>query len=166
MKKLIIISGVPGSGKSTFIKEHFTTDNAIIISRDEIRFGMLEDGEDYFAHEDEVWNEYVAQIKEAIKFGDKDIVLDATHLNESSRSKILLALGKLTANVEVISLYVECSLETCLDRNEQREGRRFVPRGQIRRMFFCATKPKLEEGFSKLYIYNSETNKLKEREEE
>lgn len=159
------MSGVPGSGKSTFIKEHFTTENAIIISRDEIRFGILQDGEDYFSHENEVWNEYIAQAKEAIKYGDKDIVLDATHLNEASRSKVLLALGKLTADVEVISLYVKCSLETCLDRNEQREGRRLVPRGQIRRMFFSATKPKLEEGFNKLYIYNSETNKLKERVE-
>ena len=58
---LYISCGVPGSGKSTFLKNH-TKPNEAIISRDEIRFNLLKDGEDYFSHENEVFDKFVDNI--------------------------------------------------------------------------------------------------------
>ena len=134
MKKLIIISGVPGSGKSTFIKEHFTTDNAIIISRDEIRFGMLEDGEDYFAHENEVITLWLEKITNAINNPEvEDIYIDATHLTEKSRAKVLNKLPK--GDYFITTVFFDVPLETCIKRNDNRSGRAFVPHSVIRRMY-------------------------------
>ena len=62
-KNLYLLAGVPGSGKSTWLKQH-APDNSIIISRDQIRFSLLQDGEDYFAHESEVFFEFINQIKD------------------------------------------------------------------------------------------------------
>ena len=50
-KKVWILSGVPGSGKTTWVKEQIAKRGGVHCSRDEVRFAMLKDGEDYFAHE-------------------------------------------------------------------------------------------------------------------
>ena len=46
--------GCPGSGKSTWAKKHLP--DTYYVSRDEVRFSLLQDGEDYFSHEKEVFN--------------------------------------------------------------------------------------------------------------
>ena len=148
--------GIPGSGKSTWIQNHknFFGDNFIVISRDAIRFSILKEDDEYFSKEDEVWKEYVNQINSALEKYD-NIILDATHLNEKSRSKVLRAIN-LTKDIEVNSIMINTSLNKSLEQNEQRTGRERVPRGQVRRMFFQTTKPSLDEGFDQIYIYNPE----------
>lgn len=161
MNKLFLMIGVPGSGKSTFLKTHMNTFNdGIVISRDEIRFSKLQEGEDYFAHETEVWEDYIAAIKDALKW-HKEVYLDATHLSRGSRLKVFNALGVALNDVEVNCIFFQAPLEICLDRNEMREGRKYVPRGQIRRMFYQLQKPDFEEGFTKIYTYNVKTDKMK-----
>ena len=53
-KKVWILCGIPGSGKSTWIRKQIAENGGVHCSRDEIRFSLLKDGEDYFAHENEV----------------------------------------------------------------------------------------------------------------
>ena len=53
-KKVWLLSGIPGSGKTSWAKKRIEEHGGIHCSRDEIRFSVLEDDEDYFAHEDEV----------------------------------------------------------------------------------------------------------------
>ena len=64
MSKLILMCGVPGSGKSTYLKVHepWFNESHVIVSRDEIRFSLLQEGEEYFSHEKEVWNIFVNKI--------------------------------------------------------------------------------------------------------
>ena len=50
MKRIYILMGTPAAGKSTFLKK---IKNGLIVSRDAIRFSLLKEGEDYFAHETE-----------------------------------------------------------------------------------------------------------------
>ena len=50
MSKLYLMAEAPGSGK-TYWATHHLTENDKYISRDEIRFSMLEDKDDYFARE-------------------------------------------------------------------------------------------------------------------
>ena len=45
---LYISCGIPGSGKSTFLKKHFGPDE-LIVSRDDIRFQVLGEAEEYFS---------------------------------------------------------------------------------------------------------------------
>ena len=55
-KILYLMCGIPGSGKSHWAKG---VKDAVIVSRDAIRFNLLKDGEDYFAHEDEVVETFI-----------------------------------------------------------------------------------------------------------
>ena len=50
MKELVLMMGVPGSGKSTYAHNIIKTGD-IYISRDEIRYSMLAEDDDYFAKE-------------------------------------------------------------------------------------------------------------------
>ena len=88
MAILYILCGPSACGKSTwrdaFIAEHSDQDIRYV-SRDEIRFSMLEEGEDYFAHEKEVFKKFVSTLAQTLVDGF-DVIADATHLNEFSRS--------------------------------------------------------------------------------
>lgn len=149
-KTLKVMCGIPGSGKSTWCRDHIPA-TAKIISRDEIRFSLVSDTEEYFSHESEVWKEFISQIKFALETYE-EVVADATHLNEASRTKLLRALGTSLKDVKVEAIFMATPLDVALERNETREGRAFVPRGQIRRMFHQATIPVFEEGFNKVSI--------------
>ena len=133
--KLYISCGVPGSGKTTFLKKIVKKDEAII-SRDDIRFTLVKKGEPYFSHEKEVFNQFINIIAEHINSGI-NVYADATHLSQASRNKLLTALKAANctpAAVEVI--YFDIPLDTCLERNEKRKGTRaYVPKSVIRRMF-------------------------------
>ena len=131
-KTLWLIAGVPGSGKSTFLANHTNNSKAKIISRDAIRFKLLGDGDAYFKNEDIVWNMYVDAIKNSLQ-ENEHTVLDATHLNERSRNKILDRLNLDDVNINVI--YFKVPLNVCIDRNAQRTGRAHVPTDVITKMY-------------------------------
>ena len=74
--------GPSGSGKTTWVKNQMKNMKypSAHISRDEIRFAKLKEGEDYFAHEDEVFEEFCKKAQEAIDGEPLAIFIDATHL--------------------------------------------------------------------------------------
>ena len=171
MSKLIIGTGVPGTGKSTWIKSH-TTLSDYIVSRDEIRFKLLDeagltDPADYFAREDEVWALFIAEIEKGLRRG-YTVWADATHLSRKGRLKLLHALSVKPSEIEVIDFW--CPLTVAFERNAKRANTRgFVPRGQIRRMFEQreATEfgESLEFPYSKIYMIDTVTNQIEIREE-
>ena len=158
--KLYLLMGAPGSGKSTYLKERFSQP-PIVVSRDAIRFSMVKENEEYFSKEKEVFKEYIEQIRTAIKF-NAEVFADATHLNETSRAKVLRALGSDLKDVEVNVIWVRVPVEVAIERNENRVGTRaYVPKSVIHRMYSQATMPIKEEGFEHIYIVD-ENGKEKE----
>ena len=142
-KKIYILCGVPGSGKSTWARKQIEEldGKGIIISRDVIRFSMLGEDDAYFAHEDEVFNEFIRQVQEAINDQEHtSIFIDATHLNEKNRNKVLSRLWHMDKDV-VIGVYFDIPLEECLRRNALRTGRALVPETVIKNMYESLTKP-------------------------
>lgn len=133
-KKVWILSGVPGSGKSTWARNRVAQFGGTICSRDEIRFSLLKDGEDYFSHEDEVWALLIEKITTAITNPEvNDIYIDATHLTEKAREKLFKELPKDVCFITTV--FFDVPLETCIERNDNRSGRAFVPHSVIRRMY-------------------------------
>ena len=146
MSKMYVVIGAPGCGKSTNIQNHLK-ENELVISRDKIRFGMLNDNDEYFSKEKEVYNEFIKQIDAAIA-ADATFYVDQTSLNAAARNKLFSRLKKKPD--KVIGIYFTTSLDTILQRNAQRTGRALVPEEAVMNMFNSLTKPTLEEGFDEI----------------
>lgn len=129
--------GASGSGKTWFAKNKLMKGSRWgYISRDEVRFSIVKDDEDYFSHEKEVFNKFVEKIAAELNWFSDNVVADATHLNWGSRRKLLKALEKYISleEVDVIPVVIEAKLEDILERNKLRSGRARVPEEVIRRM--------------------------------
>lgn len=160
MKELIILVGIPGSGKTTFAKEYWMKNigSTAYVSRDDIRYSFLQESEGYFEHEGRVFEKYIQDIQDAIE-NNQIIICDATHLTEKARNKVLdnLDLSKI-GNINII--YFDIPIEKCLEYNELRTGRAKVPRGAIRRMGLSIEKPSYSEKYGlkyKIYTYDGST---------
>lgn len=157
MSKLIMMVGIPGSGKSTWLYQNKKIDE-FIVSRDTIRFTLLQENDDYFSKEDEVWEIYVARIESLLKAG-ATVYADATHLNHGARLKLLKALDIIPDEIEVI--YFKVPLEVAQERNAQRAGRAYVPPEAIAKMYRALEEPKRHEGiftYNKIYIIDENGN--------
>ncbi len=145
---LYIMCGVPASGKSTWAKKFcqsliLSGYKAIVISRDEIRFSLLDNTDEYFAKEKRVFEEYCSQIQEYIDKGYQ-VIADATQITAASRSKLLNNL-EINKGVLVYCVNVDMPLEICIELDKQREGRRSVGTDVIRKMLQQKTRPSLNE---------------------
>lgn len=143
-KNLWLLVGIPGSGKSTWALEQLNAlpnEHGHWISRDMIRFGLIKEDEEYFSKEKEVFNLFVRAVQTDIDSDFiTDIYVDATHINEASREKLLGRLKNLD-KVNLNAIVFDISLETCLERNAQRTGRACVPETAIRNMYKNLTDP-------------------------
>lgn len=80
-----------------------------------------------------------------------NVYADATHLNITSRNKLLNSITEKPTSIEAIIFKVP--LETCLRRNKMREGTRaFVPEDVIKKMYNSFTIPTFNERFDKIHI--------------
>lgn len=144
---LYIMVGIAGSGKSYFAKHRLCEGkmHTIYISRDEIRYSMMNDGDKYFDKEDAVFNEFVRRIKLHLSIGADAVIADATHLHWGSRRKLLNALGLLHNNVyrnlSIIPVVMNTDIVTAIQRNNSREGQAKVPENIIMNMYNSMTSP-------------------------
>lgn len=140
-KHLWLLSGIPGSGKSTFArqaKRNLAQENvhADIVSRDEIRFNLIGDAGDYFSKETEVFEAFIEEINRGLSSEGYDIVIaDSTLLNVGSRNKLISRIivpNNISVDIWICPFLTD--LNTCLLRNASREGRRRVPDSVIKDM--------------------------------
>lgn len=163
MKKLYVLVGAPGSGKSTWAATHISSmpAPAFYVSRDEVRFSLVSEGDSYFSKEKEVYRKFISLIKDGLQNYDITVA-DATHLNVASRAKLLRALGTSLQGVEVSAIVIQNSLADTLAQNRNRlKTRSFVSEDRVRVMFNSMTIPSFEEGFDKVYIYNAKNEGAK-----
>lgn len=154
-KNLYLTVGISGSGKSTALyKLAEKNPNAVIVSRDTIRFQLIGENDSYFAKEKEVFKQYVEKIQRFLDNG-YDVYADATHLNYASRKKLLSNL-KIDNNTRINILYFRVPLSVCIERNSVRSGMAFVPLEVIKRQFQNLKFPTFAE-IDELHYYSIST---------
>lgn len=129
MKKLLILNGIMGAGKSTFIKENKLED--FVLSSDELRikmagFDMSESGLVISSRKDrQVWQILHTMLETRMEMGLFTVV-DAMHLHtrDFKKYKELADLYGYKINVK---RFDDISLEELLDRNTKRESYKQIP---------------------------------------
>lgn len=145
-----MMMGCAGSGKSTWLANRAPKD-AIIVSRDAIRFSMITDTDEYFAKEPLVYKEFVRQIQEGLKTG-RDVYIDSTNLHINGRKKLLDDIGRTNYD-SVIIIWIDTDLPQILNQNALRTGRSRVPENVITDMYNHMQYPSFKEGFEEIIRY-------------
>jgi predicted kinase len=148
MSKLYILTGIPASGKSTYVEKHMNPKTDTYVSRDEVREWLFPEGQYYYykPHEMEelVFKKYIELINIDLIHG-YNVYADATHLTKKIRKEVLKRVSSKADMIE--SIYIDSPLQKCLAKNLERTGRRKVPTERIIEMHNKLQKPTLEEGF-------------------
>ncbi len=140
MKKVYVMVGIPGSGKSTWIKNQ--NSDWCVISPDQI----LEERYNYEWTPERAAEGWAVSFQ---RFGAEllkgtTIVWDATFTSEIMRSSVLhISKG---AGYQVEAVFCDTDLSICKDRNQIRD-REPVPDSTIDRMYATLSPPTVDEGF-------------------
>jgi len=152
MKHLIILSGIPGAGKSTLcesLKAQYGED--VILSPDTIRemCGCIvrdADGNPVEISQDAnglVFNIFYKMMRARMEHG-ATIVVDATNTSKNALKQMRELAEEF--GYEVTLHRVECPLEVVLERNLHR-GYKAVPEAVIRRMYDAFTNFEFEDWY-------------------
>lgn len=145
MQTVYIMTGIAGSGKSTWILEN-KSPSSIVISKDVIRKELWDKEDEYFDNEKEVKTLFYTQLENALE-NYNTIYIDGVNLTVKSRRRIL---SRIPQNVKKISVFVDVNLETALKQNSNRTGRARVPEEVIEFHYRILQVPTLDEGFEEL----------------
>lgn len=154
-KELIMLTGMPGCGKSTYRKP-FAMD---FVSSDHfIEEFAQATGKTY----GEVFSDYAkeaeqlmyAHLKDLLSNGVRQIVWDQTNLNAKTRKKKLQQFNEMGGkDYRKISLFFEPDLLLTMQRNEERRERgRSIPVHVLESMYASIEVPKKAEGFD--YVFH------------
>lgn len=138
-KTLVLIVGLPGSGKSTFATKHFPLDT--IISNDFLKQQITNNPGNMVMHEQ------AFALAKKIAFSrleeGKIVVIDAQNLTESARRPFYFAAEKFGAKVTAI--FLDTDIETSIERDRQRGDKVGEAYIRGRKGEYTATKRLLEK---------------------
>ena len=122
-----VMVGAQGSGKSTYAEKLAETENAVIISGDDVRAELYGSAEIQGTWS-EIWDRFDELVSEACGM---PIILDGTFYRKSYREEAVTLLSSYGyTDIEVV--VINPTLETCLKRNRERS--RNVPEYVIQEM--------------------------------
>ena len=156
MNKIILAIGVPGSGKTTFVKEFAQKNDYIYICPDDIREELTGSAADQSKNR-EVWDEARKRLSEFLKNG-KTVVFDAAFTYGEARKKFI-AFAKEHGAQKVEGIFFNTPLDVIKERNQNRE--RKVIESELDRMNndLSALLPTVEDGFDSVFTVD-ENQKL------
>ena len=136
--EMIIFTGIPASGKSTFYEQNFA-ETHIHISLDILHTRNREN----------------KMLEETLTSG-KSCVIDNTNVSAEERKKYIAA-GK-RHGFKVIGYYFRSAIYECRIRNNQRQGKKQVPEVALRNKAAHLERPSMQEGFDELFYVKIESN--------
>ena len=161
MNNLYVLCGIPGCGKTTWTRKKMNENTSstdpkwVYVSRDEVRFSMIKEEDDYFSKEKQVFEEFVNRLCGNLSdTWTQNVIADATHLNEISRDKLINAIRRKRPNLplHITMVYFDIPLEVCKFRNAKREGHARVPNDVMDKMYSSLQFPRLREGLERIEI--------------
>ena len=114
-KKLLMLKGLPASGKSTYAKELEATGEWVRVNKDDIRKEFFPDYT--FKNEKEVVYMEDAEIIAELRDGN-NVVVDNTHFNP--KHQVRLEKIAKDAGAEFELLFIDTPFEECIKRNKKR----------------------------------------------
>ena len=126
---LIILSGVAGVGKSTYVEQYYP--NATIISSDAIKIELGHEG----PNDKTIFAEVYRRVRNAMIRGDETIVADATFLTRKSRLALISQTAPKQYGYTVTVIQLHKPLKLIQDQNKQRKIDQVVPRDVVRQMY-------------------------------
>lgn len=145
--KIVLLVGLPGSGKSTYAANCSAVTGAAVLSSDEIRRLLSDDPANQTIHK-RVFAMMRSLLRQRLQLQRPVTYIDATHLTRLERRPYL----KLAAlyNAAVDAVFFDVPLEECQRRNRNRD--RVVPEEAIGRMAQRLEPPSIEEGFDRVIL--------------
>lgn len=181
--KVIILGGLPASGKSTFANQlkEFEYD---ILSPDDIKYNLAKADGNPDKYESELmdilpkynkkaWETLNLNLINNIKNGIKTVV-DSTFTTKKARKQILNITKKF--KIPTLIIYLDCMPNVSIRRNKQRRNtvianknntpiyKKSVSDEVIQSMYIKQELPSLDEGFDNIYCINIESEKNEHRE--
>ena len=144
MNTLYITVGLPGSGKSTYVKNFIKDKDIEYLSSDSLRavYGKSEEDQSVTSI---VFGHIKRTVDEFIKDG-KNVLVDATSVNRKERSAYINTAKKYGA--KVVAIVFKMDRQGLIDRNKKRgeQGGREVPTFVIDKMLNKFEEPSYSEG--------------------
>lgn len=142
MARVIVLVGLPGSGKSTWAEAQGTAS----LSSDGVRLLLSDDMENQRIH-GEVFATMRYLLRKRLDLGAAVTIVDATNLLPAHRKPWIRVARERGAEIEAV--YFATPVEECLRRNAARARR--VPDEVIREMAAKLSPPTLKEGFGHVH---------------
>jgi predicted kinase len=139
--RIVVLVGLPGSGKSTYLLQHGVT----ALSSDAVRI-LLADDETIQTIHDQVFETLRYLLRLRLILRRPVTYIDATSLTPAERAPYI-GIGK-AYGCEVEALFFDVPLEVCRERNAQRH--RVVPEEAMQKLAAKLIPPRLAEGFTKI----------------
>jgi predicted kinase len=139
--RVILLIGLPGSGKSTWAAQQ----NHVVLSSDQMRFVLCGDETNQTIHA-QVFAALRYLLRERLKLRQEATIIDATNLRRRDRRQFRQIAREHEAEIEAV--FFDVPFELALARNRSRQ--RVVPEEAMHRLAARLEPPSEREGYSRI----------------